>query len=196
MQTKNLEPKEEWMTCPNIETDFPGLAYLCDLNKLVVAKKSDALHHLFGDIHGGYTIYNGEGQKVFLAVEKKVKKKIEIKIYNFYGNEVINLEKPGEYCISRFLICSPPGQFIGSVRKIKCLRKFYIKNAQGEIILTMKPRGIFCIYDIFREDVKIGNVVKKKCVRNAENNDINIVFPMEMSVEHKSILLGACFLTR
>ncbi|XP_045519489.1 phospholipid scramblase 1-like [Pieris brassicae] len=181
--------EDQWMPCPQIETKYPGLAYLCPLNKLIVAKKRDSLHNLFGNDIIGYTIYNGQGQKVFLAVQRKETKK-EIKIFNSYGNEVIHLQRR-TFCFNKLLVWTPPGRFVGSVHS-KCLRVF-IKNYRGDV-LKIKPRGVFCCArDIFSEGERIGEVAPRNCLHSIKNG-VSVVFPFELDVELKSILLGACFL--
>ncbi|CAK1546740.1 unnamed protein product [Leptosia nina] len=188
------EEKEQWMTCPRIDNDlYPGLSYLSTLNKLIVAKKRDALHNLFGKNIIGYTIYNGHGQKVFIAVQRRESKKVEIKIFNYYGNEVINLRRPRAFCLNRILIWAPPGNFLGSIQGRKC-RGALIKNDTDNVLLKIKSRGLFCcVHDILSEGESVGEVETRICCNSIQNN-VSIIFPVEMNVEHKSILLGACFL--
>lgn len=183
---------EQWMPCPEVENEtYPGLSYLYPLNQLIVAKKRDALHNLFGNNIIGYTIYNGQGQKVFLAVQRKETKK-EIKIFNYYGNEVIHVRRRA-FCLNRLLIWAPPGNFVGSVHS-KCYKRLFIENYRGDM-LKIRPRGVFCcVRDIFFEGGRIGEMTSRQCLRSIKNNDVTVVFPIGLDIQFKSILLGACFL--
>ncbi|XP_023945770.2 phospholipid scramblase 2-like [Bicyclus anynana] len=179
--------KEDWMPCPKDEVNYPGLAYLCPLGELIVAEEPDTLHSLIGLKDISYTIYNNEGQKVFLAV-KKGQYKFVIKIYNYYGNEIIEVQKPSE-CVNKALIWAPPGNFVGSVEKTKsCPKTYLVKNHLGEKVLKIKARQYLnnSGFNIFSNGDLIGLISARW--RYA------VSFPIEMDFAIKSILLGACFL--
>ncbi|XP_039761189.1 phospholipid scramblase 2-like [Pararge aegeria] len=180
--------RKEWMPCPKANTDFPGLAYLCPLNELIVAEENDNLHNLIGLKDIGYTIFNNQGQKVFLAVQKG-KYKIEIRIYNCYGNEIIKVEKPYAWCLNKALIWAPPGNFVGSLHETRsCLKTYFIKNHVGEKVLKIKARAFRnnSGFSILSNNEKVGEVTTRW--------RYSVSFPIEMDVPVKCILLGACFL--
>ncbi|XP_034836903.1 phospholipid scramblase 1-like [Maniola hyperantus] len=189
--TINGVKREEWMPCPKVHVDYPGLAYLYSLDEFILVKKTDKLHDLIGlrSKDTSYTIINNQGQKVFLAVQKG-KNKFEIRIYNVYGNELIIVNKPYSWCLNKALIWAPPGNFVGSVQETKsCLKTYIVKNHLGEKVLKLiKARGFTKdeAYNVFSQNEVVGLVTTRW--RNA------VYFPIEMDIPIKCILLGACFL--
>ncbi|XP_045779654.1 phospholipid scramblase 2-like [Maniola jurtina] len=182
--------REEWMPCPKVDIDYPGLAYLCSLDELILVEETHKLHDLIGlrRKDTSYTIINNQGQKVFLAVQKG-KYKFEIRIYNVYGNEIIKVNRPYSWCLNKALIWAPPGNFVGSVQETKsCLKTYLVKNHLGEKVLKIKARGFTKddVYSIFSQSEVVGLVTTRW--RYA------VSFPIEMDVPIKCILLGACFL--
>ncbi|KAJ0171177.1 hypothetical protein K1T71_013376 [Dendrolimus kikuchii] len=194
--SKHRNGKLTWMPCPQNEIDLPGLAYFSPLDELIIARKKDALHDVIGKKGTGYTIFNKNGQKVFLAVQEQRCKKFDLKIFNIYGNEVIEVKKPFKCCFNSVLVWAPPGNFVGSVKQVKsCKNTFIVKNNVGEIVLKLKANGLFhFVYQIMLADEKIGTVNKW---RNAEVGNVKqfgITFPVDLNVTDKAVLLGACFL--
>nr|XP_053619265.1 phospholipid scramblase 1-like [Plodia interpunctella] len=187
----NVNRFQKWMSCPKIDTDHPGLAYFCPLDELIVAKKWDALHAPIGKKHVSYTIYNNVGEKVFLAVQDKRFRKFEVKIFNFYGNEVVQVKKPFQICVHQASVWAPPGNYIGSIKQVGC--SFLVTNNVGDPILKIKAQGCcHYVYDVLAGD-KIVGVVKWKMAFMDEQN-FGVAFPVEMDVSVKAELLGASFL--
>lgn len=182
---------EKWMTCPKVDIEFPGLAYIYPLDELIVAKKFDALHEVIGQKGDCYTIFNNEGQKIFLAVQKKKCRKIDLTIFNYYGNEVIQIKKP---FTRRVQVWAPPGNFVGDVQKSGCKRTYFVKGNGTDLKVRVQScRG--GQYDVLFGDELVGQIRKQWQVRalmGLENYGVS--FPLEMEVGDKAVLLGACFL--
>ncbi|XP_049881953.1 phospholipid scramblase 2-like [Pectinophora gossypiella] len=198
-ETKDAKDKvEKWMACPVVATDYPGLAYLCTLNELLVVERVDALHEVISKTRRvGYTIYNNAGEKVFLAVKELQKQeRFTIKVFNNYGNEIIQVKKPTKLFFNNVLVWAPPGNFVGSVEQDKCWSQNYVmKNRSGEPILKLKAQKVFkFVYDIMSGEEKIGTIMSKWEISNVNEYKFGVTFPITMSVEEKSVLLGACFL--
>lgn len=191
------ESSRKWMTCPRNSFVYPGLAFLVPLDQIVVVEELDALHQLIENQPLGYTIYNNAGEKVFLAVKNKKRKKFAIRIYNLYGNEVIELEKPYALFFDTVLVWAPPGNFIGSVvtRRGFSSRKFTVKNRHGTAVLKINPkRTTYDIYSVNTNNV-IGLVMRNwHLPKIMEDNNITAHFPATMEVDEKVAILGACFL--
>lgn len=187
------------MPCPSdVDETFPGLAYIYPLDELIVAEARDALHDVIGDQAPiSYTIFNNQGQKVFVAVRRKKWKRFTIKIYNHYGNEVIEVIRPFHLCWNRVLVWAPPGHFAGSVEQL--CNKFRVKNESGrEVLFIRKSQGIFgLVYNIrYVCGVEPIGVVRKQCSAADALNVTNygVTFPVQLDVQDKAVLLGACFL--
>ncbi|XP_028165131.1 phospholipid scramblase 1-like [Ostrinia furnacalis] len=193
---KDPNNPEKWMSCPRIDTEHPGLAYFCPLNELIVAKKLDALHKVIGKKGIGYTIFNNEGQKIFLAVREKSCRRFQVKIFNYYGNEVIEIKKP-KYCVNKVHVWAPPGNFVGYVKQVNpCANTFLVKNREKQVVLKIKAPCFFGgVYDVLSRDELVGTMKKQWNVEALVNYDnFGVSFPVEMEVGDKAVLLGACFL--
>lgn len=179
--------RKEWMTCPKVDIEYPGLAYLYPLEELIIVQGTGALHSLIGLKNINFTIFNNLGQKVFLAVLKG-QYKFQIRIYNYYGNEIIQVERPYSWCLNKALIWAPPGNFVGSVQEIKCRKSYLVKNHLGETVMKIEARQ--CItndgYNVLSNNDIVGLVTTRW--------QYAVTFPSEMDVAYKCILLGACFL--
>lgn len=202
--TKDATSKAGWMPCPAINLTYPGLAYICPLDELIVVKQSDDFHDLIGDRGSmtGYTIFNNLGQKVFAAVERNKCKKYHLKIFNHYGNEIIHVNKPctlHPFSKNKVLVWAPPGNFVGVVKELsKCVNTFTAKNWYGEDISKLKAKGLF------KYDYKITSSSEEEFFGRVANNWINstvlnvknfgVSFPVDLDVMDKVILIGACFL--
>ncbi|CAK1595585.1 unnamed protein product [Parnassius mnemosyne] len=189
--------KEEWMPCPKIETDWPGLTFIYPLDEIIIVKKTDVLHQVIGGKGFCYTIFNNQQQKVFIAVQESHKKKYNLKIFNYYGNEVIQVRKPCGLCLNRVLIWAPPGNFVGSVEKIFtcCPTTYLVKNSQGDVVLKIKACKCFKFeYDILANGKKIGKMRNEHHKRNVFKENVAASFPAEIDIGYKAVLIGACFL--
>lgn len=185
------------MECPKIETEFPGLAYVYPLNELVIVQEEDALHNVIGNTGTGYTVFNSLGQKVFLAVQETRCRKFNIKIYNYFGNEVIQVKRPYKLCLDKALVWAPPGNFVGSVNEVKrCVNTYLVKNKDGKVVLKIKAQGLLhFVYSILSGDEEVGMVNNKwgfAAMLSVKN--FGISFPAATDVGDKAVLLGACFL--
>lgn len=200
MQLAPAKNKEKWMTCPPDLIEYPGLAYFCHLNELIISKKLDELHECFGKIDIGYTIYNRNGEKVFLAVRYHHDRTILIKIFNHYGNEVINIKisKPSAWLCNKALVWAPPENYVGSVGqrptiKDKCTfaDKFLVKNSHNKILLDIIANGANNFaYSLNTCGEEVGVIMEKW----GGGDNFGVSFPEDLVVEDKAVVLGACFL--
>ncbi|KAJ8705367.1 hypothetical protein PYW07_011194 [Mythimna separata] len=187
-----------WMQCPAIKQDhIPGLAYIYPLDQLIVAQKRDTLHDVIGPGGIAYTIFNSNGQKVFLAVLKKKFRQFNVKIFNNYGNEVINVKRPFSLSAKQVLVWAPPGKFLGSVQeRRRCISTYIVKDESGKKVLKISAVG-FCrnVYKVSVESCggrEVGKMHAGFPVVNVKN--FGVTFPQESDVKEKAVLLGACFL--
>ncbi|KAJ8707522.1 hypothetical protein PYW08_010774 [Mythimna loreyi] len=188
-----------WMQCPAIDPDhIPGLAFVYPLDQLIVAKKRDSLHNIIGSTGVAYTIFNSGGQKVFLAVLKKKFRQFDVRIFNNYGNEVINVKRPFSWCAKQVLVWAPPGKFLGSVHEErKCISTYIVKDERGKDLFQIRAAGI-CRY-VYKVSFvpcigrEFGKMHSGFPVVNVKKN-FGVTFPRESNVTDKAVLLGACFL--
>lgn len=196
-EINTLTRTSKWMQCPKINTEFPGLAYIYPLNELIIVKEKDSLHNVISKTGTCYTIFNNQCQKVFLAVQEKRCKKFEVNIFNYYGNEVIQVKRPYKLCLNKALVWAPPGNFVGSVNEVKkYVNKYLVKNKDGEVVLLIKANGLFhYVYSILSGHEEVG-IVKQNWALTAvlSVNNFGISFPVGADVGDKAVLLGACFL--
>lgn len=192
------ESSKKWMPCPKSSFVYPGLAFLVPLEQIVVVEELDALHRIIENRPLGYTIYNNAGEKVFIAVKNKKRKKFAIRIFNLYGNEVIELKRPYALFFHTVLVWAPPGNFIGSVvtRRGCSSRTFTVKNRDGKAVLKINSRQRMS-YNIYSLNTKkdIGLVMRDwRLPKIMEDNNITARFPATLDVNEKVAILGACFM--
>nr|XP_037877425.1 phospholipid scramblase 2-like [Bombyx mori] len=179
----------KWMSCPNVNTEFPGLAFICILEELCIVKRKDSLHDLIGTKGISYTILNKDGEKVFLATQETACEKFKLKIFNYYGNEVITVKKQYSFCQNKLFVWAPPDNFLGTVHQSKfAKRKLLVQNKSQKLIFTIDKQGL-CKDELKLQEKSIGliNIFKN-------SSTIQLCFPIEMEIEQKTILLAACFL--
>lgn len=186
-----------WMQCPSVEHDtIPGLAYIDPLDRLIVAKIRDNLHDIIGKSGIAYTIYNNKGQKVFIAVLTKKFREFNVRIFNNYGNEVINVKRPFSWCAKHVLVCAPPGQLVGSVHEQrKCIGTYIVRDESGKDIYKIHAEGLWR-YDKLSLVTCCGRDVGEMRYGSPVFNVTNfgVTFPQDTDIKAKAVLLGACFL--
>lgn len=194
------EVSRKWMECPNLDNvKYPGLAYIHILDELIVAEKRDRLHSLIADENSiGYTVFNKEGEKVFLGTLKRQYRKFLLKFYNNYGNEVIEVKKPRSWLFNAtVMVSAPPGHFVGSVVQSKpCFKTFFVNNKHGKKILKITSHKKFKYkYEIQSMEGKIGVIMKEWRLKDVRDvNNFGVTFPTNLACGVKATLLGACFL--
>lgn len=190
-----------WMQCPaNDEDDVhPGLAFVYPLDQLIVAKKRDNLHDVISKSGDAFTIFNSGGQKVFLAVLNRRFKQFDVKIFNNYGNEVLNVQRPFNLCTNKVLVCAPHGNLLGTVlERPRCTRCYIVKDETGKKIFKIRATGVcrymyeVCLFSYEGPHTAIGSMQDNSPAVAAIN--FGVSFPKETNVKHKVVLLGACFL--
>lgn len=194
-QTQNVRSMR--MPCPESNTKYPGLAYIDPLGALIVVNETDELHKITRK-GKKYTIYNKEDEKVFLALKEKQNKNFEITIFNFYGNEVIQVKrKRFRLCWSKALVWAPPGNFVGTVKEVQsCLNTYLVENSFGKTVLKIVADG--CTSDVYRimaNNEQIGVISNDwYSTTSGGSQQFGIEFPVDMDICDKAVLIGACFL--
>uniref|UniRef100_A0A671T891 Phospholipid scramblase n=1 Tax=Sinocyclocheilus anshuiensis TaxID=1608454 RepID=A0A671T891_9TELE len=196
----------------------PGLEYLTQvgLNSLFLSIYLSGMLTGF-ETNNQYEIKNSIGQEIYHAKEKSncfirnifgSARGFKMRITDNMGQEVIQMDRPMRCFLQEIEVQAPPGVTIGYVKQEwSCfLPKFSILGLNNEVLL--KIRGPFlplkCCGDINFEvkgmlgEQSIGRITKqrsgfiKKCISDATN--FCIQFPMDMDVNMKAVLLGACLL--
>lgn len=171
-----------------------------------------------------YEVKNSLGQLVYFAKEDTdcltrnccgPMRPFDLKISDNFQREVIHLYRPfrcDSCCCPCFLqrmeVTAPPGTIIGYVTQewSICVPKYRIENAAEECVLRIE--GPFCTFSICGDvefkvlskdgQTEVGKITKqwsglvKEAFTDADNFGIN--FPMDLDVNIKAVLLGACFL--
>ncbi|XP_070539282.1 phospholipid scramblase 2-like [Ptychodera flava] len=171
-----------------------------------------------------YGIKNSMGQRIYFAAEDTdcctrqccgSARPFEMKILDNSQREVIHLSRPLRCsscwypcCLQELEVQSPPGTVVGYVKQAWSiiLPKFYIQNANRETQLMIE--GPFCTWNICGDvefqvlsndgATQVGKISKqwsglaKEMFTDADN--FGITFPMDLDVNIKAVMLGACFL--
>lgn len=132
-----------------------------------------------------------------MAIQKKRCKECRIKIFNHYGNEVIQIERPFKLFKNRFLVWAPPGNFLGVVKEQPaCVNTYTIQNWYGLIILQIKAQGLFKLdYDVLSYQRVVGRLANNwTSTADVGVKKFGTSFPLNMNVLDKAVLVGACFI--
>ncbi|XP_023223703.1 phospholipid scramblase 1-like [Centruroides sculpturatus] len=139
----------------------------------------------------------------------------DLQILDNFQREVIHLYRPLRCdscccpcCLQSLEVTAPPGTIIGYVTQewSICYPKYRIENAAKECVLRIEgPCCTFSIcgdveFKVLAKDGQtiVGRITKqwsgfaKEAFTDADNFGIN--FPMDLDVNIKAVLLGACFL--
>lgn len=138
-----------------------------------------------------------------------------MKVYDAYQNEVIHLRRPAACdtcffpcCLQSIKVSAPPGHNIGSIQQTWSILypNFAVKNEHGDTVFHIK--GPLCTYSICCKDVEfkvfstdgtqVGKISKQWSGLARElftdADFFGISFPLDLDVQMKAILMGACFL--
>lgn len=138
-----------------------------------------------------------------------------MKLFDANKREVMSMYRPLRCdtcffpcCLQELEVCAPPGNPIGSVSQNWSIFKpsFDVKNASGETVL--KIEGPFCTFSICGNvefqvlsrdgSVQVGKISKRWSGLAREiftdADYFGISFPMDLDVNVKAVLVGACFL--
>nr|XP_004663655.2 phospholipid scramblase 2-like [Jaculus jaculus] len=171
-----------------------------------------------------YKIENSHGQKVYYAVEYTnfctrnccgAYRPFTMRIFDNVGQEVITLKRPLRCssccfpcCLQKIEIQAPPGVPIGFVSQTchPCLPKFTVQNGNREEVLKIIGPFILCScgadidFEItsLDEQTVVGKISKhwSGFVREllTDTDFFRIQFPLDLEVNMKAVMLGACFL--
>lgn len=202
----------------------PGLEYLTQVDQLLVHQKVELLEAFVGfESANKYSVKNSLGQKVYYAVEDNdcctrnccgPIRPFDMKIMDNTQREVIHLYRPLRCdsclcpCLLQQMEVSANGSIIGYVTQewSICVPKFKIENASGDCVLRVE--GPVCTYGVCGDvefqvltrdgSVQVGKITKQwtGLIREAftDADHFGITFPLDLDVNIKAVLLGACFL--
>jgi uncharacterized protein YxjI len=171
-----------------------------------------------------YHIKNNLGQHIYYAREESdwftrnycgPTRPFHLRIFDSHKHEVIHLYRPlagdnyNYSCsVQRIEVTLPPGHLVGTVEQDWSFHSqgFSVKNANGEFVLRIQGpcSGVSgwgdVNFDIISVDgsAKLGSITKQWSgfAREAftDADDFRINFPMDLDVQIKAVVLGACFL--
>ncbi|XP_053209542.1 phospholipid scramblase 2-like isoform X2 [Panonychus citri] len=213
-----------WMPAPMIPNCPPGLEYLTQINQLLVHQKVELLEAFIGfETKNKYHVKNSMGQKVYTASEQTdcctrnccgSSRPFDMKILDYQKREVLHFYRPLRCqscwfpCCLQRLEVSASGSVCGYVEQSWsiCFPKFRVCNAAGETVLRIE--GPFCTFSICGDvefhvlsrdgNTQVGRITKKwsglarELFTDADH--FGISFPMDLDVNIKAVLMGACFL--
>ncbi|CAG2114669.1 unnamed protein product [Medioppia subpectinata] len=170
-----------------------------------------------------YAIKNSLGQKVYYAIEDTdcctryccgALRPFDIQILDNSQREVIHLYRPLKCancccfcCLQRLEVAAPPGNVLGHIVQEWSLwvPKFRVEDASGETVLRIEGPccTVSCCADVeFRVlspdgGQPVGTITKqwtglaREMFTDADH--FGITFPLDLDVNVKALLLGACF---
>ncbi|XP_015784201.1 phospholipid scramblase 1-like [Tetranychus urticae] len=215
---------DEWIPGRPVSFSPPGLEYLTQIDQILVHQKVEILETLIGcETKNKYHIKNSMGQKIFNAIEDTTfctrcccgpMRPFNMKITDNEEREVINLYRPLR-CQGRCFPCclqsmqvTASGVVCGYIEQTWSLigPKFKVCDSSGETVLRIE--GPFCTFSFCGDvefkvlsrdgDTQVGRITKqwsglaRELFTDADH--FGISFPMDLDVNIKAVLLGACFL--
>ncbi|KAI5640004.1 hypothetical protein NE865_07575 [Phthorimaea operculella] len=204
-RSANIASEKTWMPCPKLEIKHPGLVYFSPLDQLIVVKKPDAYHEIIGaKDKTPFIVYNQKGEKIYIGTRasKSIDKTIDIKVFNVFGNQVIQVDGPEK----RASIWAPADHLVGTLYKpspCDCNECAFI-DEKGTVMKIVEVKGFEKTYnnhkvtnidthDILLEDWDYIGTLTRKCeILNVSIDNFSVTFPLEMEVQTKAALLGAC----
>ncbi|CAL1673212.1 unnamed protein product [Lasius platythorax] len=213
-------PPGGWL--PPSTTYLPGLQYLMDLDYLFVNQKIELLEAFTGwETKNRYAVSNIRGEPVFYVAEESSicsrmclgkYRSCEFSVYDRDRREILHMTRPFRCdscccpCYLQVLEVYSSGILLGSITQEWSLWRpiFYIRNASGQPVLTIKgPIIRFCVEVNFEiksldEKHRVGRIQKqwggftREFFTDADRFGIN--FPRNLDVNIKAVLLGACLL--
>ncbi|XP_015784447.1 phospholipid scramblase 2-like [Tetranychus urticae] len=212
------------MPAPLIPNCPSGLEYLTQIDQLLVHQKVELLEAFIGfETKNKYHIKNSMGQKIFNAIEDSdcctraccgPVRPFNMKITDNEEQEVINIYRPLKCQLCCFPCClqsvqvTASGIVCGYIEQTwsLCKPKFNVCDSSGETVLRIK--GPFCTCSFWGDvefqvlsrdrDTQVGRITKqwsglaRELFTDADH--FGISFPMDLNVNIKAVLLGACFL--
>ncbi|XP_076335619.1 phospholipid scramblase 1-like isoform X1 [Tachypleus tridentatus] len=202
----------------------PGLEYLTMIDQLLVHQKVELLEAITGfETANKYQVMNSMGQNIYFAAEDShccaryfcgPIRPFDMKILDNGGHEVIHLCRPLKCdscccpcCLQRMEVTASGSTLGYVVQKWSIfVPKYEVQNAAGECVLRVE--GPFCTWSICGDvefkvlsrdgGTQVGKITKQWTgfIREVftDADHFGITFPMNLEVNIKALLLGACFL--
>lgn len=203
---------------------LPALACLSNVNQIFIKQKLEKLEAILGcETRNKYHIRDSTGFELFYAEEDTgcctrhclgAPRPFHMSIRNNDGIEAIHLYRPYRLrspcccylqCIE---IHAPFGNIIGRVEEEwSCIfPKYNVKDAAGNIVLCIK--GPFCTsscysnveFQVLSVDgaIQVGKISKQWAGLARElltdGDNFGISFPIDLDVQMKAVMIGACML--
>jgi len=184
---------------------------LQSLNALLVQQKKEWGEILTGfETKNKYAILDTSGRQIYWAAEEssflsrwllRTLRPFTIHILSSQGSPILKLTRPFRFFLHELNISDSRGRLLGMIKQKFSLlsRKFIIKDFTGrEIYKIHGPLLHPWTFRILKNGQEVGKISKKwsglgkELFTDADN--FNIVFPPDIDVNQKSILLGALFL--
>ncbi|XP_044732110.1 phospholipid scramblase 2-like [Chrysoperla carnea] len=208
-----------WMRAPRISKNCsPGLEYLTTIDLLLMHQKIELGEVLTGfETCNKYAIFNSLGQQLYDVEEETdfctrlcfgSSRSFKMRILDNSRKVVMRLNRPFAWCLARLEVLFPNDTVIGSVQEncTLCVPSFSVNNPAG--VTVAKIEGPMCTFSCCG-DVKfkvmsadgsrqIGEINKQwsglmqELFTDADN--FGIKFPLDLDVNTKATLLGACIL--
>lgn len=143
-------------------------------------------------------------------------RKFHLQVFDIHQNEVLHVKRPAACssccfpccCLQSIQVEAPPGSLIGTIAQVWSVVQshFAIKNAIGDVVMHI--HGPICTYSMCGNDVEFkvvslnGNEVGKISKQWSglarelftDADFFGISFPIDLDVQMKAVMLGACFL--
>lgn len=184
---------------------------LQNLDTIIVQQKKEWGEIITGfETKNKYTIVDSSGNQLYWAAEEssflsrcflKKLRSFTIRILSSTGNNVLKLNKPFRFYFHEINIMDSSGKQLGIIKRNFSLFSinFLIKDSSGREIY--KINGPFLhpwTFRILKDNQEVGKILKKwsgagkELFTDADN--FNIIFPANIDITQKGILLGALFL--
>ncbi|XP_053209675.1 phospholipid scramblase 2-like [Panonychus citri] len=188
---------------------------LKDIDQLLVHQKVELLEALCGfETNNKYQILNNSGEKLWNVKEGPIRS-FDLNLFDDQKNKILNITRPLRCqsccypcCLQRCEVTSADGSVLGYIEQVWSFwtPKFNVCDATGETVLRIVgPCWTFGLcwdvdFKVYSCDgeTQIGRIAKKwsgcvkECCTDADN--FGVSFPMDLDVNLKAVLLGACFL--
>uniref|UniRef100_A0A1I8IEZ1 Phospholipid scramblase n=1 Tax=Macrostomum lignano TaxID=282301 RepID=A0A1I8IEZ1_9PLAT len=184
----------------------PALQYLASLDQILIKQQKEMIEN------------SSTCDRQCLGAQRP----FEMLVTDNTGQEVIHISRPykcmcygqcfscAKCCLDKVTVEAPPGRMVGTVTQVYegCSANYTIQDAQGNTVLLIRGPS-YCACHCPGDDIPFalmttdGNNEIGKVSRQWSNllqeyftdaDNFGITFPMDLHVDIKATILGACFL--